>query len=112
MFRRSLIPFVLVALVAGCSYPQAAPENRELIAALRTACSARNADWLQATIEKIEARKAAGEMAEAEYESLKSIAATAQSGDWTTAERECFRMQSHQRPTPEEIARIPAAARD
>jgi hypothetical protein len=112
MFRRSLIPLAILMLVAGCGYPQAAPENRELIAALRTACSARNSDWLQATVEKIEGRKAAGEMGDAEYAALQSIAATAQAGDWETAERESFRMQSHQRPTAEEIARIPAAARD
>ena len=51
-------------------------------------------------------------MGEPEYQALQSIAATARAGDWATAERECFRMQSHQRPTAEEIARIPAAARD
>lgn len=111
-FRR-LCPLLMVGLLfAGCGYPQAAPENRELIAALRTACSAKNTEWLQATIDKIETRKASGEMSQPEYDALISIAATARSGDWQTAEYECFRMQSHQRPTTEEIARLPAAARD
>ena len=40
-------PAALLAMVAGCGYPVAQPLNMEIITSLRTACSARNGEWLK-----------------------------------------------------------------
>ena len=62
---KNLSWFTAAVLVAGCGYPAAQPVNFEIITSLRTACSARNTEWLVANEEKIEARRAAaGALAE------------------------------------------------
>ena len=105
---KNLSWFTAAVLVAGCGYPAAQPVNFEIITSLRTACSARNTEWLVANEEKIEARRAAGEMSDDEYETFAAIVRQARDGDWAKAERACLKFQRAQRPTPEQIARVRA----
>ena len=105
MFR---IAPLLLLVVLGCGYPVAQPVNMEIISSLRTACSARNSEWLEANAEKIEAQRTAGEMNEAEYEAFSGILEQARSGGWEEAEYACLAFQKAQRPTPEQVAKIRA----
>lgn len=92
--------------VAGCSRPQASsPENLHLIGSLRTAISARNPQWLEDNSKVLEARHAAGKMAEAEYEEFRSIIATAKDGRWEAAEQEVIKFVKSQRATAEQVER-------
>ena len=92
----------------GCGYPVAQPVNMEIITSLRTACSAKDPGWLQDNVEKIEARRTAGEMNDQEYETFCGIIEQAESGDWEGAERACLAFQKAQRPTPEQVEKIRA----
>ena len=105
-FRIGLPCLLLLAL--GCGYPAAQPVNMEIISSLRTACSARNTDWLEANADKIEAQRAAGEMSDAEYKAFSGILAQARSGNWDDAEHACLAFQKAQRPTPEQVEKIRA----
>ena len=109
--RRQIVmaPLSAFLMLAGCGYPQAAPTNLRMISALRTALSARNPEWLEQNVEAIEARRAAGEMGDEEYEAFQAIVAKAKAGDWESAERESVAFQKAQRPTAEQIEQLPAA---
>jgi hypothetical protein len=99
---------MLLLFALGCGYPEAQPVNMEIISSLRTACSARNAAWLEANAEKIEAQRAAGAMNDTEYEAFTGILAQARGGDWEDAEYACLAFQKAQRPTPEQVEKIRA----
>jgi hypothetical protein len=98
----------LAAALVGCGYPAVEPVNLEIITSLRTACSARNDAWLAANEQKIENRRAAGRMNDAEYEAFTSIIRQAREGDWSAAERACLKFQKAQRASDEQIAKIRA----
>jgi hypothetical protein len=100
--------FVLSATLSGCGYPVAQPVNREIISSLRTACSARNPEWLAANADKIEKQRSDGLMNDAEHETFNGIVAQARGGDWEGAEYACLAFQKAQRPTPEQEAKIRA----
>lgn len=103
---------VLVAgsllLSSGCGYPDVQPLNMELITSLRTACSAREPKWLDANVEKIDARKAAGEMSDEEHATFMTIVEQARGGDWEGAELACLKFQKAQGPTSEQIEKMRA----
>ena len=92
---------------ASCSAPRVAPDNLRLTASLRTAISTRQAEWLEQNVSAIEARKTAGEMSDAEYDAFQSIIAKAKAGEWEAAEKAIVRLQKAQRPTKEQIGRLP-----
>jgi len=94
--------------MVGCGYPVAQPVNMEIISSLRTACSARNGDWLDANAKKIEGQRTAGQMNDDEYEAFTAIIEQARGGDWESAERACLRFQKAQRPTAEQVAKVRA----
>jgi len=92
--------------VAGCGRPQASsPENLHLIGSLRTAISARNPQWLEDNSKALEERRAAGKVAEAEYEEFRSIIAMAKDGRWEAAEQEVIKFVKSQRATTEQVER-------
>lgn len=99
--------FGLLAQVWGCGYPAAEPDNLKIIASLRTALSARNETWLQQNEEIIEKRYAAKEMGESSYQAFKQIIQQARNGEWKEAELETLKFQRAQRPTQEQIDRLP-----
>ncbi len=91
----------------GCGRPQASsPDNQQLIGSLRTAISARNPEWLEQNVEVLEERRAAGEVADAEYEEFQAIIAMAKEGRWEAAEREVTKFLNSQRPTQEQQERV------
>jgi hypothetical protein len=103
---RCRLVVVLVALalcVQGCGPPQAAPQNRQLIASLRTALSAQNPDWLEQNATILEQRRAAGEVSEDELAAFQAIIEQARAGQWKEAEAQAIAFQKAQRPTREEM---------
>ncbi|REK13032.1 MAG: hypothetical protein DWQ37_10435 [Planctomycetota bacterium] len=104
----ALAAWLVLTLVAGCGYPETQPMNMEIITSLRTACSARNGEWLDANEAKIEQRRASGQMRDDEYEAFMEIVRQARGGDWAGAEGACLKFQNSQRPTDEQVAKIRA----
>ncbi|HTN76606.1 MAG TPA: hypothetical protein VL096_15205 [Pirellulaceae bacterium] len=96
-------------LLTGCGQAKIQPDNLRLTASLRTALSAKNPQWLDQNIQAIEERRAAGEMGDEEYAAFKRIVAQAQGGDWDGAERATVTLQKAQRPTPEQLEKLPTA---
>ena len=96
-----------VVLIAGCGYPAAEPDNLRLITSLRTALSARNEAWLAANEEIVEKRHAANELNDNAYSAFKKIITQARDGDWKGAELESLKFQRAQRPTRQQIERLP-----
>lgn len=98
-----------LALLAGCGQPKVQPNNLELTVTLRTALSTQNAEWLAMNVAAIEERHTAGLMNDDEYAAFQSIVATAKAGDWESAERAAVRLQKAQRPTAEQVSRLPGS---
>ena len=97
-----------LALAAGCGGPpQAAPANQRLISSLRTALSAQKLDWLEQNVTEIESRRGAGKLNDDEYQAFQAIIAKAKAGAWREAEEDAVEFQKAQRPTQEQIDRLP-----
>jgi hypothetical protein len=95
-------------LAAACGRPpQAAPANQRLISSLRTALSVQKLDWLEQNVQEIDSRHAAGQMSEVEYRAFAAIIAKAKAGHWKEAEQDAVAFQKAQRPTAEQIERLP-----
>ena len=99
-------PLGVFLVILGCGKPQTTPQNRDLIASLRTAVNTRNADWLEKNAEALEKRRDAGQASDAEYQEFQAIIAKARAGKWEEAEKEAIAFQKAQRPTREEIERV------
>ena len=81
----------------GCTkHPQVSFSNRTYAAALRTACSAKDATMLEKAEHVIERDHASGQIGNEEMLSYEGIIETARSGEWERAERECHRFQTDQ----------------
>ena len=106
-YKRWLAATSAVVLIVGCGYPAAEPDNLPLITSLRTALSARNDAWLNANEEIIEKRHDEKELNDDAYSAFKKIIAQAREGDWKGAELESLKFQRAQRPTREQIERLP-----
>ena len=106
-YKRWLAAAYAVVLTAGCGYPAAEPDNLQLITSLRTALSARNDAWLDANEEIIEKRHTEKELNDNAYRAFKKIIAQARDGDWKGAELESLKFQRAQRPTRQQIERLP-----
>jgi len=91
--RRLVVLAVLAIWIGGCGPPQASPQNRQLIASLRTALSSPNPDWLEQNAKILEDRRAAGQASEAEFAAFQAIIAKAQEGQWKEAERQVMAFQ-------------------
>jgi len=97
----------LLSAILGCGRPQAASENRQLIASLRTAVNTRNTEWLEKNAGIVEERREAGQMADAEYAEFQAIIADARAGNWEEAEREVIKFEKAQRPVSERTQGTP-----
>jgi hypothetical protein len=71
-------------------------DNLKYIQLLSTALSARNAEWLEKVEQAIEQRFSGGELSAAERQALQQIIHRARSGEWSQAERECYRLAEAQ----------------
>ncbi len=105
--RIAAIGLAGVLFFAGCGQAKVQPDNLELTVTLRTALSTQNNEWLALNIAAIEERRAAGQMNDEEYAAFQSIIATAKAGDWQSAEKAAVKLQKAQRPTPEQVDRLP-----
>ena len=84
-------------VVVGCGRPPVVETpNLKLVASLRTACSARNPEWLTGVEKAIDERKAAGELSQAAHEHFKSLIDQARAGEWDAAERACLEFERAQ----------------
>lgn len=102
----TLLVLALVALVAGCGYPNAQPNNKRLITSLRTALSAKNDQWLQANEKLVQQRHQQGEMSDDEHAAFVEIIEQARGGDWQGAEQAALDFQRAQRPTDEQLLEL------
>jgi hypothetical protein len=81
------------------------------LAALQTAISAKNSDWLEAVTKELDEKQTKGEITSAEFQSLDAIIQQAKAGNWDTALKRVFALSEAQRPTREEAARLREAKR-
>ena len=94
--------------LTGCYRPpQVSEDNLELISSLRTALSTRNATRLDDNDRVMEERHAAGELTDTELAAFNELIEMARAGDWEAAEKRIVEFQRRQRPTQEQINRIP-----
>jgi hypothetical protein len=93
-FTRSVpvaVATTLAMLVVGCSRPPAVEmENLPLVASLRTACSARNEQWLAGVERAVAQRHGGGQMSAVEKNHFEKLIALARRGDWLDAEKQCY----------------------
>jgi len=101
------VPTVLLfVLLAGCGATQLAPANRQLLAALQTAVSAKNEQWLDAVSKQVEEQHAKQGMSDAEHKAFTAIIQSAKQGNWDAAQSGVFALSEAQRPTAEDLARL------
>lgn len=88
---------VVLALLTGCGRPPAVEQsNLPLIVSLRTALSARNAEWLQGVERAVGERRAARQMSEVTAEHFEQLIQSARDGHWEAAERACLDFEKAQ----------------
>jgi hypothetical protein len=105
--RRFTALLLILTLLVGCGQATIQPSNLRLTASLRTALSTKNQQWLEQNVEAIEARRALGEMNDEEYAAFQAIVDQAKAGEWEAAEHAAVRLQKAQRPTTEQLERLP-----
>lgn len=108
--RSVLLSAAVLALLtfAGCYRPpQVAPDNLELISSLRTAISTRSLERLDQNVQAIHERQATGEMSAAEAAAFMDLIEMARDGRWEAAEQRVVAFQKRQRPSQEQIDRLP-----
>lgn len=109
MIRQVSFALILcvAALFLGCGgSPQIARGNLKLIAALRTATSARQVPWLDECAKQVEQGKAAGTISADEARAFEEIIALARSGEWKKAEEEAAQLGAAQQPSAEDLERL------
>lgn len=104
--RRRVSLFLSLGLLLGitaCSRPPAVEQDHlSLVASLRTALSARNAEWLAGVSRAVEQHRADGKMSSDVHAHFRQLIEQAQSGQWEAAERACLDFERAQlnRPRP------------
>jgi hypothetical protein len=92
-----ILVLAALPLFPGCSRPPAVEfENLPLISSLRTACSARNDEWLKGVARAVEVRHEKGHMTAQEKGHFELLIAQAREGDWQGAEKKCFQFEKAQ----------------
>jgi hypothetical protein len=86
--------------------PQIAAANRQLVASLRTAVSARNKQWLEINAQLVNERHKQQTLSDAEFEVLQAIISQARGGDWQGAEKRLIKLSKAQRVTDEDRQRL------
>ena len=103
MTRNHLWAAAAVLLIAGVWLysrwgrpPAVEFDNLRYVQLLRTAVSARNADWLAKVDSAVDQRLASGEMSSTEHAHFESLIAMAREGAWKEADIACFRFEEAQ----------------
>jgi hypothetical protein len=94
--HRSIVASLMVLLlaVAGCGEPSERElKNRRELEALLTAISLKNTKELEKDIKRIDDRHASGELSDGGYRDLNEIVKKAQSGDWSSAEKQAYELR-------------------
>ncbi|QDU26473.1 hypothetical protein ETAA8_15510 [Anatilimnocola aggregata] len=87
----------ILSLVAGCARPPAVQyDHLPLISSLRTACSARNPEWLAGVKRAVDQRHTEGKMTAVERDHFEVLIAQAEGGEWEAAERACLKFEQAQ----------------
>ena len=97
---------LLVLVLSGCGSPQFSASNRHIIAALQTAISAKNTEWLDGVAKRVEEQRTKSAMSDAEFKAIDSIIQTAKAGQWEAAQKRVFALCETQRPTADDLARL------
>lgn len=102
-----IIAAMALFAVSGCTrLPVVEFDNLPLVASLRTACSARNEQWLAGVEKAVAERHNSGKMSEAEKAQFDKLIAQARGGDWQGADKHCYHFERAQlnrtRETPAE----------
>ena len=97
---------VLFVVFAGCGSTQVAPANRQTLAALQTAVSAKNTEWLGAVAQQLDGKRTKGEISGDEFRAFNTIIQQAKAGQWDAALKRVFALSEAQRPTAEDLARL------
>lgn len=104
---RFVLLILMLFFLPGCGgEPQVSRANQKLIAALRTAASARQASWLDECARQVDEGKAAGTVSAAEAAAFDEIIGLARSGKWQEAEQRAAALGAAQQPTAEEVERL------
>ena len=95
MAWRAAVVMILIGSLIGCErMPQmTSGETMHLLTALRTACSVRSDEHLEAVRQKVDESHQAGRLSDADHDKISEIIETAAAGDWEAAEQACFRFQ-------------------
>lgn len=103
MTRNNLWAAVAVLLIVGLWFysrwgrpPAVEFDNLRYVQLLRTAVSARNADWLAKVDSAVDQRLASGDMSSTEHAHFRSLIAMAREGAWKEADIACFRFEEAQ----------------
>ncbi len=101
----TMVAVLLVFLsgMPGCGKTEEPPENLKLLAALRTAISSRNTDWLAQTQTAVDEAAEKGELSEEMEASVREILALATDGEWEEAEEEIIQLQESRRPDSDAV---------
>jgi hypothetical protein len=90
----------------GCGSTQFSAPNRHILAALQTAISAKNSEWLDGVARQVTEQRSKGEMTDAEFKALDAILQAAKAGQWDAAQKRIFALTEAQRPTAADLARL------
>ncbi len=105
--RLGVSSFCIISfLFTGCGLTQFSPSNRHILAALQTAISAKNEQWLDGVAKQIAEQRSKGEMSDAEFKALNAILQAAKAGQWEAAQKRVFALSEAQRPTSADLARL------
>lgn len=96
----------LAALVGCGGGPTVEPDHQRLLASLRTAISARNADWLQQNVDLIAAEHEQQKMSDEVRAAFDEVVALAREQEWAEAEERLVAWQMSQSPTEQQQARV------
>lgn len=97
---------LLVLVLAGCGSTQFSASNRHILAALQTAISAKNTEWLDGVVKQVADQRTKGAMSDAEFKAIDPIIQTAKAGQWDAAQKRVFALTDAQRPTADDVARL------
>jgi hypothetical protein len=104
---KSTRAIALLALVlVGCGSTQFSASNRHVLAALQTAISAKNDQWLDGVAKQVADQRTRGAMSDAEFKAINPIIQTAKVGQWDAAQKRVFVLTEAQRPTADDLARL------
>jgi hypothetical protein len=103
---RILCLSLVVLGFAGCGSTQFSSSNRHILAALQTAISANNTEWLDGVARQVTEQRTKGQMSDAEFQALDSILQSGKAGQWDTAQKRVFALTEAQRPTAADLARL------